>query len=1161
MTTPGLFQNPKAPQIALITCGLASILLMGIPCGSKDADSSNGAPPPAVTASFIPSNVRVDPDIRAVDAATLTLDGVPGTFVFVGGQQWLDYDDGTAQLVAELADLNDRERRFEMIISATGPGQSAANLALLLNVDAYADAGGDIDPEQWSTFGGLTGTLTGLRELDGVRLSLVLTPGGVLQIGEGANNANPYFGAYAPLSWTLASGPGLPPNGSGTLSFTLLADTISRASAALSEMPYNGQSSRHAVTIPGIASPLIFSAGGQFTESPDGTARLAGVLINPDNPAQSFHIDVRLSGKVEPGDEAFPPVDSPKLELTSSSYVENGGPIDTAAWFYYENFGGTMIGLRDMSGATLEIVRRGPAFQFGIGASGKNSRFGGAGWLTTTVLSQPANGANLTDTGGDINIDLDSSGISSCALSANKDELLSRYSGGHAFWLPGLATDLMFEPGAALVERADGTAHLLGTIESASNPNLRFLARVDLADRIDPQGPGHAPEGSPKLELEDAAYVAGGGSVDPTGWHYYGTFRGQLTGLAGLRGAVIEFERRGPAFQVGFGASGKNQRYGGAGWLEVAVAAQPLEGPPLPDGLTYGDINIDLQKDCSVCASSAISDARLTTANSFHAFYLPGIATDFVFEPGARFIELAGGTAALTGVINSPSRGDGWRFLVNVGFSSRVDPGDAAYPPIQSPKRELPSENFADRGGPIDTDSWRYYETITGTLRGLDELEGARVSLSRFGEAFQIGPGASGKNHDFGAAAWLEVTLDAQPTTGIALPGQLGRGDINITLTAGCDDCAVGAPVDSGVSCLSNDAAFYLSGLEGTWFDFEGAAQFTERGDGTALLAGTLVGVEGSDNRWEVELEFRDRFDPIFGDPIPSDSPKRDLITDRYMDGGGPIDFGRWRYYTETNGELRGLGQHEGAVVRLWRMGPSFQVGHGASGRNEGYGASGWLHTEVLSQPTLGPSIHVNSGDFNVDLGIGCNLCAEPAMLGDGVVDSVGDFSFFLPGIGTDFVFDGTAPFDEFPDGTARMSGEIYRPDFPSQRFLFEVTFDSHKAPGMFGYPPPYSPKRELPAHFYADNGGDVEPSSWTYYEAFEGRLIGIEDFAGGELRFTRLGEAFQIGMGASGKSTEFGASGWLDLQILSHPTQGEEFTLSESTHGDINITLRDGCR
>ena len=399
-----------------------------------------------------------------------------------------------------------------------------------------------------------------------------------------------------------------------------------------------------------------------------------------------------------------------------------------------------------------------------------------------------------------------------------------------------------------------------------------------------------------------------------------------------------------------------------------------------------------------------------------HAFYLPGISHDFMFEAGAGFVESSDGTARIQGVLFSPTR-PGWRFLAVVDLSDRVDPGSAAWPPAGSPKRELTAETFVDAGGTVDVDTWRYYETFSGVLTGLDELDGAEVRVTRTGPAFQVGEGASGKNVRFGGAGWIDVELVEQPSTGIALPGTLPRGDINLDFAMGCVECAVDAPLDDEVSRLGNSEAFYFGGLEGDWFQFEGPATFEERGNGTAVLAGILRGTSGDDNRWSVELEFTDRYDPLFGDPLPATSPKRDLRNARFMDNGGPIDFMAWRYYATTDGVLRGLGQHEGAEVRLWRMGPSFQVGMGASGRNERYGASGWLHTEVISQPTNGPSIQVTSGDFNVDLGAGCDLCAAPAMLGEDATTTSGDHAFYFPGIGTDFIFDGPAPLLERPDG------------------------------------------------------------------------------------------------------------------------------------------------
>ncbi|QDV04679.1 hypothetical protein Poly30_01720 [Planctomycetes bacterium Poly30] len=1161
-----MFNSPRGPiGLVLSGCALTGIILMGVPCGSKSSPSPSDPSAPAltVTGSFVPSNARVDDSISAAEATTLVLDGIEGTFVFVGGQQWLDYEDGTARLIAELADAGDRNRRFELNLQA-GIRRFPADLGgaefrYALEPVAYKAQGGMIDPDRWIGFGRFAGSLTGLSDLSGTNLTLELEPDTVLQVGEGANGVNAYYGASASLLWHRASGTDVPAGGAASISFTLQADTVARASAARSEEPFHGSGHTHAVTLPGISQRMVFTAGGRLTERPDGTARLAGVLVESGNPARSFHMDLHLTGRVTSSDAAFPPAGSPKLELNTSSYVDHGGPIVPATWHYYEGFEGTLVGLGDFSGAQVSVSRRGPAFQIGFGASGKNGRFGGAGWLDTVVNAQPTTGVTLPGTtGGDINIDLDESGTSSCAMPALKGDA-ARYSGGHAIWIPGLATDLVFQPGASFVERADGSARLEGIAFSRTDPTMQFQVGVDLADRIDPQAPGYPPTGSPKLELKSGAYAENGGLVDPNGWHYYGNTLGELQGLGRLRGASIRIERRGPAFQVGIGASGKNERYGACGWLDVSVVHQPDSGPNLPAGFTHGDINIDLEDDCVTCASAARYDGAVAKYQGGHAFYLPGISHDFMFEPGAAFAESSDGTAQIRGTLFSPTR-PGWRFQALVELSGRIDPGQAGYPPAGSPKKELTPVSFTEQGGPVDTRGWRYYETFGGDLIGLDALAGAKVHVARMGPAFQVGDGADGKNLGFGAAGWLEVTLIDQPTTGISLPASLPHGDINLDLNENCSTCATTALRDSAISTLPGSAAFWIGGVGSQWFDFESPAAYYERPDGSATLSGVLYDIAGGDCRFAVELEFSSMASPMDGDDLPSESPKRDLMAAQYADQGGPIDFMRWRYYQHTSGEFIGLGQHDGARIRLGRMGPSFQVGFGASGANERWGASGWLTTEILSQPSTGPALQISGADFNVDLGDGCGVCVTEAMLDSEATTTSGDHGFYFPGIGTDFVFEGPAPFVENPDGTARLTGEIYRPNEPHKRFRVEVDFSGRVDPGMANHPPTDSPKLELKTPYYISSGGMIDPSTWRYYETFSGRAYGLDAFAGAELYYERMGPSFQVGPGASGKNVDYGASGWMDVQIVQQPTNGPQLVIPPGFHGDINVNFTSDC-
>lgn len=1166
MTTPGMFESSRGPLgLILGGCALTGVILMGVPCGSNSAPAVHTQPElpqPDVTKAFVPSNARVDDSISTSEAVTLSLDGVDGTFVFVGGQRWLDYEDGSARLLAEVADADNSNRRFALNLHAVDR-RSAGDLgddAFRLDMEptAYKAAGGLIDPDLWVAYKNFDGSMIGLGDLAGTELTVELERDTVLQIGEGANGANVYYGASARLLWHRASGAGLPAGGEGRVALTLQADSVARATGAQPEAPFKTNGNGHAVYLPGIAKNMVFAAGGTLTERPDGTGRLAGVIVEAGNPSRSFHLELNLTQRVDPGGENYPPSDSPKLELKDGSYVPDG-PIDSDTWSYYEGAEGTLIGLGEFTGAVATIERRGPAFQRGLGANGKNSRDGAAIWLSMTVNVQPTTGVTLpASVNGDINIDLDDSGTSSCATAAVRDDG-ARFSAGHAFWIPGLAEDFHFQPGATFVERADGSARLDGVLYSLADPTLVFLAGVDFADRIDPQAPGHAPPGSPKLELPSSAYVSNGGTVDPNGWHYYANTLGELQGLGRMSGARLQVERRDSAFQVGVGANSKNTNFGGSGWLNVAILDQPQSGPNLPSGVSFGDINIDLGDECVSCAVAAEYDEDVSVFQGGHAFYLPGISHDFFFETGATFAEKSDGTALMSGILFSPTR-PGWRFRAEVAFTGRVDPGQADYPPSGSPKKELIPAAFVDQGGSIDPNAWRYYEEYAGELIGLEALEGAQVHVERVGPAFQVGDGADGKNLDFGAAGWIAVTLVDQPTTGVSLPSQLADGDINVDLTSGCTLCAVGAYRDSAISTLPGQSAFFLGDVGSQWFDFEGPASLTEHADGTASLSGVLVDAAGGDCRFAVNLEFSGLAVPMEGDDLPEASPKRDLIASQYADNGGPVDFLLWRYYQHIEGELIGLGGHEGALVRLSRSGPSVQLGFGANGANMNWGASGWLETEIVSQPITGQVLAITSGDFNVDLGTDCGICATAAILDPDATSNSGDHAFYFPGIGTDYVFEGAAPFIEHEDGTATLTGVIFRPGDTTRRFRVEVEFSGRVDPGMDSYPPVGSPKLELRTPYYLASGGIVDPSAWHYYEEFEGRAFGLELFEGAELYYSRMGSAFQVGPGASGKNVDFGASGWINIQIVQQPLSGPQLSIPEGFHGDINVNLSSQC-
>ena len=139
-------------------------------------------------------------------------------------------------------------------------------------------------------------------------------------------------------------------------------------------------------------------------------------------------------------------------------------------------------------------------------------------------------------------------------------------------------------------------------------------------------------------------------------------------------------------------------------------------------------------------------------------------------------------------------------------------------------------------------------------------------------------------------------------------------------------------------------------------FDSNGGIFSENTATGTATLTGATV--DSSGNGFLINAMFSG----FVGNTIPDDIS--DAPAGSPKDEGHAADAGNWRYYTSTAGTITGVGDFSGQEFTLTRMGPSFQVGNGASGKNDSFGASGWLTiTEV------GGSGRVFTGDFNIDLG------------------------------------------------------------------------------------------------------------------------------------------------------------------------------------------------
>jgi hypothetical protein len=177
-------------------------------------------------------------------------------------------------------------------------------------------------------------------------------------------------------------------------------------------------------------------------------------------------------------------------------------------------------------------------------------------------------------------------------------------------------------------------------------------------------------------------------------------------------------------------------------------------------------------------------------------------------------------------------------------------------------------------------------------------------------------------------------------------------------------------------------------------------------------------------------------------------------------------------------------------------------------------------------------------------------VCVDKAEADPAYGGSSGGHALYLPGFGSGrFIFDPVGDFTQNANGTASITGTIYDRNNPSLGFMVNAELS-----GATSAAPAGSPKKELGAAAYSANGGPVDPSTWTYYTGITGSLLGVGGYAGAVVSFTRVGPAFQIGVGANGKNIHDGASSWFTWVVNHQPSSGG--SLPANGQGDFNLDL-----
>ena len=149
-----------------------------------------------------------------------------------------------------------------------------------------------------------------------------------------------------------------------------------------------------------------------------------------------------------------------------------------------------------------------------------------------------------------------------------------------------------------LKEFTDGTARLTGLLVNTHRSDVRLFVDVTLGGRTQ-----QAPSGSPKANL-----CGNGGQT--SGYYYYTTLTGQLTGTEHLAGGQIQVNRMGPAFQVGIGANiNEPTQFGASGWMSYTILSQPTGAATFITGQQL-DFNVRLDGSPTACTGGGASSCN-----------------------------------------------------------------------------------------------------------------------------------------------------------------------------------------------------------------------------------------------------------------------------------------------------------------------------------------------------------------------------------------------------------------------------------------------------------------------------------------------------------------------------------------------------------------------
>ena len=675
---------------------------------------------------------------------------------------------------------------------------------------------------------------------------------------------------------------------------------------------YGPTTGGQAFWFPGIVTDLVFTPNpGGFVANGDGTARLTGTLRSVSDPTKSFTVDVSFSGLTN-----VTPSGSPKKELQSSAYSENGGPINTATWSYYTAYTGTLTGTGSYAGAVITITRTGPAFQSGVGADGKNLHYGGSGWFIWTVTHQPTSGSSFTTTGqGDIDIDL--------------DDCSTLGSVGDRVWLDTNGNGV----------QDSGEAGINGvTVQILDNNGVAFASAVTAGD-------GNytfagLPAGTYSVKVITTALPAG---VTPSF---------DLDGVATANKATFTLTAAQNRTDVDFGYKNAGS-IGDRVWNDANGNGTQDSGEAGINGVTVQLVN---SGGTVIATATTSGDGNYTFSNLVAGTYTVKVVASTIAGGATQTYDLDGlatANAATVTLAAGASRTD-----VDFGYRTTASVGDLVWFDLNGNGVLDSGESGLDgvtvqllnSGGTVVATT----TTAGGGLYNFSNLVAGSYSVRVVTSTLPLG-GALSPSYDLDGIATPNVAA-------FTVTGGQTRTDVDFGYKV--NGCALAAALDATYGPSSGGQAFWFPGIVTDLVFTPNPGSFVVNSDYTAHLTGTLHSVSDPTKSFPVDVTFSG-----LTTAIGSGSPKKELKSTAYSENGGPINTASWYYFTSYTGTLTGAGSYAGAVVTIHNTGPAFQVGFGANGKNLNFGGSGWFLWTVTHQPTSGTSFQTTGqGDINIDL-------------------------------------------------------------------------------------------------------------------------------------------------------------------------------------------------